>query len=274
MTTPRYGRVSLSIAAIVASALGEPVPDRVPLNGEAILRPRLAGGGVEVGRGADGEEVQVPLPVSCQVLDGVLTQGSLPHVTLLVPTDAWYWQISFSDFAVGDVPILIEPFAFPVVEATASNLANDEFTGVNIAQFAASGWHSGTVPPAGSRMVAEMSELLVDARAFATQSEIRVNQTEGRINSEHEHVHQDAAHIDQVAAQVAAALDQANVFSQDQVPPYLQDEELKRTYQAKGTTAQRPTSPPVGMSYFDTTLGRPIWRKDTTSWVDATGTPV
>lgn len=274
MTAPRYGRVNLSIAAIVASALGEPVPDRVPLNGEAVLRPRLAGGGVEVGRGADGEEVQVPLPVSCQVLDGVLTQGSLPHVTLLVPTDAWYWQISFSDFAVGDTPILIEPFAFPVVEATASNLANDEFAGVNIAQFAASGWHSGTVPPAGSKMVAEMNELLVDARAFATQSEIRVNQTEGRINSEHEHVHQDAAHIDQVAAQVAAALDQANVFAQDQVPPYLQDEELKRTYQAKGTTAQRPTSPPVGMSYFDTTLGRPIWRKDTTSWVDATGTPV
>ena len=49
---------------------------------------------------------------------------------------------------------------------------------------------------------------------------------------------------------------------------------LKSTYQAKGTTAQRPTSPPVGMSYFDTTLGRPIWRKDATSWVDATGTPV
>lgn len=42
-----------------------------------------------------------------------------------------------------------------------------------------------------------------------------------------------------------------------------------------GTTAQRPTIPAgtvrVGISYFDTTLGKPIWW-DGSGWVDATGT--
>lgn len=43
-----------------------------------------------------------------------------------------------------------------------------------------------------------------------------------------------------------------------------------------GTTTTRPTSTMpgrwIGMPYFDTTLGYPIWW-DGTQWVDATGTP-
>lgn len=43
-----------------------------------------------------------------------------------------------------------------------------------------------------------------------------------------------------------------------------------------GTTTTRPTDTMparwVGMPYFDTTLGYPIWW-DGTQWVDATGTP-
>ncbi len=47
-----------------------------------------------------------------------------------------------------------------------------------------------------------------------------------------------------------------------------------------GPTASRPTSTfPnrwVGMNYFDTTLGLPVWLKtaSTNVWVDATGAPV
>lgn len=45
-----------------------------------------------------------------------------------------------------------------------------------------------------------------------------------------------------------------------------------------GTTAQRPTLPGnlhPGSSYFDTTLGKPIWVNAAgTGWVDATGTAV
>lgn len=45
-----------------------------------------------------------------------------------------------------------------------------------------------------------------------------------------------------------------------------------------GTTAQRPTLPGnlhPGSSYFDTTLGKPIWVNAAgTGWVDATGAAV
>ena len=44
----------------------------------------------------------------------------------------------------------------------------------------------------------------------------------------------------------------------------------------KGSTAQRPISPFIGLLYFDTSLavqGKPIWFTGT-SWVDATGTIV
>lgn len=45
--------------------------------------------------------------------------------------------------------------------------------------------------------------------------------------------------------------------------------------QATGTTAQRPTAPPfIGFMYFDTTLGKPIWAKTATTWVDSAGTSV
>lgn len=40
-----------------------------------------------------------------------------------------------------------------------------------------------------------------------------------------------------------------------------------------GTTTQRPPSPVQGQYYFDTTVGKPIWRNGS-NWVDATGSTV
>lgn len=37
-----------------------------------------------------------------------------------------------------------------------------------------------------------------------------------------------------------------------------------------GPSSDRPNGP-IGLQYFDETLGKPIWRKSTTQWVDATG---
>lgn len=45
---------------------------------------------------------------------------------------------------------------------------------------------------------------------------------------------------------------------------------------SKGTTTERPSSPFIGLLYFDTTLdadGKPIWYTGT-AWVDATGAVV
>jgi hypothetical protein len=42
----------------------------------------------------------------------------------------------------------------------------------------------------------------------------------------------------------------------------------------KGTTAARPTIQlTIGQTYFDTTLGRPVWWRGA-AWVDATGAVV
>jgi hypothetical protein len=42
------------------------------------------------------------------------------------------------------------------------------------------------------------------------------------------------------------------------------------------TTAARPAvaTAPTGFTYFDTTLGKPVWRKNSTTYVDATGATV
>ena len=170
MTTPRYGRVNLSLAAILADDAGDPdsLPERVPLNGEAVIRPRLAPGGGEVGRGPGGDdEIQVPLPVPCQVFEGVLTHNGQPHVTLLVPTDAWYWEIAFRDFAIDDTPILVETFAFPVVELTNLQLADNGYLGTNIAPFASQAWAAPSLPAATERAAAQMAEILIDAQDAA-----------------------------------------------------------------------------------------------------------
>ena len=41
-----------------------------------------------------------------------------------------------------------------------------------------------------------------------------------------------------------------------------------------GSTEERPTDYIVGMCYFDTTLGKPVWCKEAGVWVDANGTTV
>ena len=43
---------------------------------------------------------------------------------------------------------------------------------------------------------------------------------------------------------------------------------------ASGTTSNRPVDVPVGTSYFDTTLGMPVYFKEEGVWVDSTGTTV
>lgn len=49
-------------------------------------------------------------------------------------------------------------------------------------------------------------------------------------------------------------------------------ESLFNDLQRTGTTAQRPNPAPfVGYMHFDTTLGKPVWAKTTTTWVDAAG---
>lgn len=42
----------------------------------------------------------------------------------------------------------------------------------------------------------------------------------------------------------------------------------------QGATAARPAAPVVGQMFYDTTLGKPIWRHASGVWRDAAGTTV
>lgn len=44
----------------------------------------------------------------------------------------------------------------------------------------------------------------------------------------------------------------------------------------QGNSENRPTNVPAGFYYFDTSLNKPVWKKndDTNEWVDATGSSV
>ena len=41
-----------------------------------------------------------------------------------------------------------------------------------------------------------------------------------------------------------------------------------------GTTAERPVKAVTGQMYYDTTLGKPVWRHASGTWKDAGGTTV
>ena len=46
---------------------------------------------------------------------------------------------------------------------------------------------------------------------------------------------------------------------------------LNRLLAGSGTTAERPAKAVAGQMYYDTTLGKPIWRHPTGVWKDAAG---
>ena len=49
---------------------------------------------------------------------------------------------------------------------------------------------------------------------------------------------------------------------------------LMRRLAGCGTTAERPVKAVTGQMYYDTTLGKPVWRHASGAWKDAAGTTV
>ena len=49
---------------------------------------------------------------------------------------------------------------------------------------------------------------------------------------------------------------------------------LIRRLSGQGATSERPARPVTGQMYYDTTLGKPIWRHASGVWKDAGGTVV
>ena len=49
---------------------------------------------------------------------------------------------------------------------------------------------------------------------------------------------------------------------------------MVRRLAGSGPSAERPARPVTGQMYYDTTLGKPIWRHASGVWKDAAGTAV
>lgn len=173
MTGPQYGRINLAVSAILPDAEDpDALPERVPLDGSAMCVPRIDPGFGNVGLDPEeDQEVQLPLPVPCEIVDGVLSHGGRPHVTLLVPTGGWEWEIIFDLLSVDERPLVLEPFRFPVIEHTAAELADDNFAGVNIAQFAAEQYRNATPGAVSEYNIMQMLEIQATVRQSADEAE-------------------------------------------------------------------------------------------------------
>ena len=242
-------KVFLRIVGLIGdSSDADEMPDRVNVTGRGRLIPTIALGAGDVAQGPDSlHEIRLIEPVDFEIIDGMLTYDGKPYVWLPVPSGEWMWRITFDNLVVGDQLRELNDFVFPLDPATPAQIADENYPGINLAQYGIASWAPGTVNltaeaiqqitiylgRAGNaaRDAEQAVQDTIDAGAVAKgEMEATAAAAEARIDVEHEHVHQDAAHVDQVAAQVAAALDQANVFAQDQVPPYLQKESLDTDY--------------------------------------------
>ena len=185
----------------------------------------------------DGTTVVAPSPATFTITDGVVSAEVAPGPTIItlhvgpIRKD-WFVNVPEADVGLGDLIATYTTYEPAVVSAAIK-----------------------------ARDAAEAAELAaVVARDEALASEARVG-------VEHEHVHQDSVHVDAVAANVAAALEQANVFAQDQVPPYLQQGVLNNTYGRTGEnlarvvermrSGQPVTIAAIGDSIFEATTQMP-----------------
>lgn len=69
-----------------------------------------------------------------------------------------------------------------------------------------------------------------ESARLALESQIKAEQARDHTDQEHDHIHSDVVHVDTALAAIQSALNQANTFAQDQVPPYLQQGVLNDTY--------------------------------------------
>jgi len=245
--------VFLRIVGLIGdSSDPDEMPDRVNVTGRGRLIPTIAAGAGDVAQGPDSlHEIRLIEPVDFEIIDGMLTYDAKPYVWLPVPTGEWMWRITFDQVRVGEQLRELRDFLFPLDPATPAQVADENYPGINLAQYGIGSWAPGTV-----NLTAEAIQQITIYLGRASNAAGDAANTESRIAVEHEHVHQDVQHIDQVAAQVAAALDQANVFSQDQVPPHLQESTLRATYVLKSEAGAGVFFDTDGVPYLDPgTLG-------------------
>lgn len=131
-----FQKVYLRIVGRVGDTSSDPdaLPDRVTATGNIFLKPNVKDGWAEQTTADDGiDELMIPAPISCTIVDGWLTYDGNPFVWLVVGEENWNWNISFPQVRIAGIVRKLDAFNFDLEPATSEQLADEEYEGVNLA---------------------------------------------------------------------------------------------------------------------------------------------
>lgn len=131
-----FQKVYLRIVGRVGDTSSDPdaLPDRVTATGNIFLKPNVKDGWAEQTTADDGiDELMIPAPISCTIVDGWLTYDGNPFVWLVVGEENWNWNISFPQVRIAGIVRKLDAFNFDLEPATSEQIADEEYQGVNLA---------------------------------------------------------------------------------------------------------------------------------------------
>jgi len=132
----QFQKVYLRITGRVGDTSSDPdkLPDRVMATGTAFLKPNIKEGWAEQTTADDGiDELMVPSPITCEIIDGWMTFNGDPYLWLVVGEENWNWNISFPQIRINNVLRKIDSFNFDLEPATEEQLGDENYQGVNLA---------------------------------------------------------------------------------------------------------------------------------------------
>lgn len=110
------------------------LPDRVMATGQIFLKPNIKDGWAEQSTADDGiDELMIPAPITCEIVNGMMTFNGDPYVWLIVGEENWNWNISFSQVRIAGAVRKIDAFNFDIEPATEEQLTDPMYQGVNLA---------------------------------------------------------------------------------------------------------------------------------------------
>ena len=131
-----FQKVYLRIVGRVGDTSSDPdeLPDRVTATGNIFLKPNVKDGWAEQVTADDGiDELMIPAPIACTIVDGWLTYDGNPFVWLVVGEENWNWNISFPQVRIAGIVRKLDAFNFDIEPATEEQIDDEDYEGVNLA---------------------------------------------------------------------------------------------------------------------------------------------
>lgn len=262
-TAELYGTYYASVADVVGDSDND--PQLAPLTADVVFTPAIDRGLVEAAVSSNVAIGLVAAPIPARIVNGVLVDnlGSTDVTLHTFIERPLRYVAEFSNVTYSSIPLPggIKTFKFGLpadpartnlVDVHPTTKASDESSPSLALWYTRRAEQAAENADVSASAAEEARTGAEDARTGAETAKGLSEAAETRIDIEHEHVHQDVQHVDAIVPQVQALLGQANVFSQDQVPPYLQRASLDASY-ARATWADVRTYGAKGDGVTDDT---------------------